>query len=46
MDMLKITSIDDFESLPVNKWNIPEPSLDQVRENGKWIMHIVMFTMY
>ncbi|KAG2212650.1 hypothetical protein INT47_000627, partial [Mucor saturninus] len=34
MDMLKITSIDDFESLPVNKWNIPEPPLDQVRENA------------
>ncbi|KAI7892753.1 5-formyltetrahydrofolate cyclo-ligase [Mucor mucedo] len=34
MDMLKITSIDDFESLPINKWNIPEPPLDQVRENA------------
>jgi 5-formyltetrahydrofolate cyclo-ligase len=35
MDMVKITSLKDFESLPINKWNIPEPPMDQVRENGK-----------
>jgi 5-formyltetrahydrofolate cyclo-ligase len=34
MDMVKITSIEDFESLPMNKWNIPEPPLNQARENG------------
>lgn len=39
--MVRITSIDDFESLPINKWNIPEPPFDQVRENGNIIMHIV-----
>lgn len=33
--MVKITSIQDFESLHINKWNIPEPPLDQVRENGE-----------
>jgi 5-formyltetrahydrofolate cyclo-ligase len=35
MDMVRITSIEDFNSLPKNKWNIPEPPLDQPRENGK-----------
>ncbi|CAO3703939.1 unnamed protein product [Rhizopus stolonifer] len=34
MDMLKINSIEDFESLPLNKWNIPEPSFDEDRENA------------
>lgn len=34
MDMLKINSIEDFESLPLNKWNIPEPSFDDDRENA------------
>lgn len=37
MDMVKINSIEDFNSLPVNKWKIPEPPLDQDRENGKMI---------
>ncbi|CEG69819.1 Putative 5-formyltetrahydrofolate cyclo-ligase [Rhizopus microsporus] len=34
MDMVKINSIEDFNSLPVNKWKIPEPPLDQDRENA------------
>jgi 5-formyltetrahydrofolate cyclo-ligase len=35
MDMVQINDINDFESLPINKWNIPEPPLDQSRSNGK-----------
>ncbi|CAO3625193.1 unnamed protein product [Cunninghamella blakesleeana] len=34
MDMVKLTSWDDYLSLPRNKWNIPEPPLDQPRENA------------
>ncbi|KAI8979842.1 5-formyltetrahydrofolate cyclo-ligase [Mycotypha africana] len=34
MDMVKISSMDDFNSLPTNKWNIPEPPLDEPRENA------------
>lgn len=34
MEMVKIRSWDEYLSLPVNKWNIPEPPHDQVMENG------------
>ncbi|KAG0221515.1 hypothetical protein BGX31_009787, partial [Mortierella sp. GBA43] len=34
MDMVKISSWDDFLSLPKNNWNIPEPRFDEVRENA------------
>lgn len=34
MDMVKITSLEDFESLPINKWNIPEPPLNEARVNA------------
>ncbi|KAI8054847.1 5-formyltetrahydrofolate cyclo-ligase [Thamnidium elegans] len=34
MDMVRITSVGDFESLPLNRWSIPEPPLDQERENA------------
>ncbi|KAG0191466.1 hypothetical protein DFQ28_000122 [Apophysomyces sp. BC1034] len=34
MDMVEITSWEDYKSLPKNKWDIPEPPLDQVRNNG------------
>ncbi|GAA5814298.1 hypothetical protein MFLAVUS_007792 [Mucor flavus] len=34
MDMVRITSVSDFESLPLNRWSIPEPPLDQERENA------------
>ncbi|KAF9346512.1 hypothetical protein BGX26_001964, partial [Mortierella sp. AD094] len=33
MDMVKIESWEDFLSLPKNNWNIPEPRLDELREN-------------
>ncbi|KAF9571490.1 hypothetical protein BGW38_008611, partial [Lunasporangiospora selenospora] len=35
MDMVKIESWDDFLALPKNNWNIPEPTQDQIRENGR-----------
>ncbi|KAI8356646.1 5,10-methenyltetrahydrofolate synthetase [Blakeslea trispora] len=34
MDMVRVTTIEDFESLPINKWNIPEPPIDQPRQNA------------
>lgn len=34
MEMVKIQSWDEYLSLPVNKWNIPEPPHDRVMENG------------
>lgn len=34
MTMVKLNSWEDFLSLPVNKWNIPEPPADQVREDA------------
>ncbi|KAI8099371.1 5-formyltetrahydrofolate cyclo-ligase [Halteromyces radiatus] len=34
MDMVKITSWEDYLSLPINKWDIPEPPLDEPRENA------------
>ncbi|KAG0052033.1 hypothetical protein BGZ83_003069 [Gryganskiella cystojenkinii] len=33
MDMVKIESWEDFLALPKNSWNIPEPRLDDIREN-------------
>ncbi|KAF9409381.1 hypothetical protein BGZ94_001972 [Podila epigama] len=34
MDMVKINSWDDFLSLPKNSWGIPEPKLEDDRENA------------
>lgn len=34
MTMVKLKSWEDFLSLPVNKWNIPEPAADEVREDA------------
>ncbi|KAI8137732.1 5-formyltetrahydrofolate cyclo-ligase [Fennellomyces sp. T-0311] len=34
MEMVKIKSWDEYLALPVNKWNIPEPSHEQVMENA------------
>ncbi|KAI9486751.1 MAG: 5-formyltetrahydrofolate cyclo-ligase [Benjaminiella poitrasii] len=34
MDMVKLSNLEDFNSLPINKWNIPEPSFEQPRENA------------
>lgn len=35
MDMVKIESWDDFLALPKNSWGIPEPKVEEARENGK-----------
>ncbi|CAG0919611.1 unnamed protein product [Notodromas monacha] len=34
MDMVQVTSWEDFSSLPVVKWNIRQPSFDDERENA------------
>ncbi|KAF9914017.1 hypothetical protein BX616_009136 [Lobosporangium transversale] len=34
MDMVKVESWEDFVSLPKNNWNIPEPRMDEIRENA------------
>ncbi|KAI8063168.1 5-formyltetrahydrofolate cyclo-ligase [Gongronella butleri] len=34
MDMVRVASWDDYLALPRNKWDIPEPPLDQPRENA------------
>ncbi|XP_055320216.1 5-formyltetrahydrofolate cyclo-ligase [Sitodiplosis mosellana] len=34
MVMLKIKDMNDFESLPLTKWNIPQPNDDGTRENA------------
>ncbi|KAI7859055.1 5-formyltetrahydrofolate cyclo-ligase [Circinella umbellata] len=35
MEMVKIKSWEEYLALPVNKWNIPEPSHEQVMEKEK-----------
>ncbi|KAI8974303.1 hypothetical protein BDB01DRAFT_806979 [Pilobolus umbonatus] len=32
MEMVKLNGLEDFHSLTINKWNIPEPSLEEERE--------------
>lgn len=34
MDMVKLNSLEDYETLPVTKWNIKQPSLTEYRENA------------
>ncbi|KAK9702665.1 hypothetical protein K7432_011132 [Basidiobolus ranarum] len=34
MEMLRLNSYEDYLSLPLNKWQIPEPRLDEIRENA------------
>ncbi|KAJ3277311.1 hypothetical protein HK104_003409 [Borealophlyctis nickersoniae] len=34
MEMVKLSSLEDYKSLPMNKWNIPGPSHDEARENA------------
>ncbi|ORX90758.1 hypothetical protein K493DRAFT_265409 [Basidiobolus meristosporus CBS 931.73] len=34
MEMLRLNSYEDYLSLPLNKWKIPEPKLDEVREDA------------
>lgn len=34
MDMVKLKSLEDYETLPLTKWNIKQPSLTECRENA------------
>lgn len=34
MEMVKLMSLDDLQTLPVTKWNIRQPSLKEVREDA------------
>ncbi|XP_011262551.1 5-formyltetrahydrofolate cyclo-ligase [Camponotus floridanus] len=34
MDMVKLNSLEDYETLPLTKWNIKQPSLTECRENA------------
>lgn len=34
MVMLKINDMNDFESLPITKWNIRQPNHDGIREDA------------
>ncbi|KAL1934218.1 hypothetical protein VTP01DRAFT_6400 [Rhizomucor pusillus] len=34
MDMVRLKSWEEYTSLPVNRWNIPEPPLDREMENA------------
>lgn len=34
MEMVKLISLEDYESLPLTKWNIKQPSLTEYRENA------------
>ncbi|KAJ3015326.1 hypothetical protein HKX48_004665 [Thoreauomyces humboldtii] len=34
MDMVRLSSWEDYQALPHNRWRIPEPPLDEIRENA------------
>lgn len=34
MEMVKLKSLEDYEMLPLTKWNIKQPSLTECRENA------------
>lgn len=34
MEMLKLHSMEDYQSLPVTKWNIKQPAADEQREEA------------
>ncbi|KAG9296310.1 hypothetical protein G9A89_014902 [Geosiphon pyriformis] len=42
MEMVRVISFEDYLSLPVNKWNIPEPSHNEEREVASNLDLIVM----
>jgi len=42
MEMVKLHSLKDYLSLPVNRWNIAEPSHDEEREIAVQLDMIVM----
>ena len=46
MDMVKIDSWEDFLSLPKNKWGIPEPKFDDLRENGQLVIKACNFCSF
>lgn len=35
MSMVRLSSFADYQQLPVNRWGIPEPQMDEPREDGK-----------
>jgi hypothetical protein len=42
MEMIQLHSLDDYANLPVNKWNIKQPSDDDnerisVFDTGQWL---------
>lgn len=34
MEMVKLKSMDDYKTLPLTKWNIKQPSINESRENA------------
>lgn len=34
MEMVKLKSIEDYETLPLTKWNIKQPSITEYREEA------------
>ncbi|CAG8532832.1 4520_t:CDS:2 [Ambispora leptoticha] len=42
MDMVRLYSYEDFLSLPLNRWNIPEPKHDEEREIATQLDLIIM----
>ncbi|GES94553.1 5-formyltetrahydrofolate cyclo-ligase isoform X1 [Rhizophagus clarus] len=42
MEMVKLNSYKDYLSLPVNRWNIPEPGHDEVRDIANELDLIIM----
>lgn len=34
MEMVRLHNMNDFDKLPLTKWKIKQPNLDEVRENA------------